>query len=84
MLNVLTTHRRVRIARVARPRTRRHGPSIMQIAIFIVLSLAWEQGFEHHVWPVNCVETGERFAKLGTTSIITDVPQTLREHFQSK
>lgn len=38
------------------------------------------EGFEHHVWTVNCMQTADRFARLGTSSIITDVPANLLEH----
>jgi glycerophosphoryl diester phosphodiesterase len=38
-------------------------------------------GYEHHVWTVNQIDLAARFAKLGTTSIITDAPARIKNHF---
>lgn len=43
-----------------------------------------KKGYEHHVWTVNCMDAAARFRKLGTTSIITDIPAPLRESFADK
>jgi len=39
------------------------------------------KGYEHHVWTVNSTDAAARFKKLGTTSIITDVPALLKASF---
>lgn len=36
-------------------------------------------GFQHHVWTVNRAPTAQRFLKMGTKSITTDYPGTLRK-----
>jgi glycerophosphoryl diester phosphodiesterase len=41
-----------------------------------------DEGFEHRVWTVNCEKMADRFAKLGTTSIITDEPSRIRMHLR--
>ncbi len=41
-------------------------------------------GFEHHVWTVNDTRQAARFHKLGTKSIITSIPESLREIFANE
>lgn len=42
-----------------------------------------DAGFEHRVWTVNDVRVAERFAALGSISIITNVPATMLGHWHS-